>query len=283
MGLTKRAKILFSVVFVLLLVLIITLVAVFGSRNSKISVETSGIQRMSDIKQSLKRARGKMSQLVNDTMETEADDNRRIKRNAIESLILSVSQLSRSLSDFAEMLNHSGFSNILSRYQKDLLSYKGIIENIEKSNGTIDGEFLAEIKVVEQFFYEEETDLMKVDKITIEQAEVTKDVIDSIDEICEGTDRIISKKNGTISGTTTVTESSTMSLLSSTEAFAGEQLNTSTDKQEESTTAESNVSVEESSSTTEDATEIASVDDSNEADNNITEVFFYNDWFSTYN
>ena len=57
---------------------------IVGSRNSKISVETSGIQRMSDIKQSLKRARGKMSQLVNDTMETEADDNRRIKRNAIE-------------------------------------------------------------------------------------------------------------------------------------------------------------------------------------------------------
>ena len=83
----------------------------------------------------------------------------------------------------------------MSRYQKDLLSYKGIIENIEKSNGTIDGEVLAEIKVVEQFFYEEETDLMKVDKITIEQAEVTKDVIDSIDEICEGTDRILSMQS----------------------------------------------------------------------------------------
>ena len=86
----------------------------------------------------------------------------------------------------------------MSRYQKDLLSYKGIIENIEKSNGTIDGEVLAEIKVVEQFFYEEETDLMKVDKITIEQAEVTKDVIDSIDEICEGTDRIISMQSLTV-------------------------------------------------------------------------------------
>ena len=47
---------------------------IVGSRNSKISVETSGIQRMSDIKQSLKRARGKMSQLVNDTMEAEDAD-----------------------------------------------------------------------------------------------------------------------------------------------------------------------------------------------------------------
>ena len=57
---------------------------IVGSRNSKISVETSGIQRMTDIKQSLKRARGKMSQLVNDTIDTEAEDNRRIKRNVIE-------------------------------------------------------------------------------------------------------------------------------------------------------------------------------------------------------
>ena len=64
-----------------------------------------------------------------------------------------------------------------------------------------------------------------------------------------------------------------MSLLSSTEAFAGEQLNTSTDKQEESTTTESNTLVEESSSTTEDVTEIVAVDDLNEADNNFTEDF----------
>ena len=90
------------------------------------------------------------------------------------------------------MLNHSGFSNILSRYQKDLLSYQGIIEKIETNNGTIDNEALAEIKIVEQFFYEEETDLMKVDKITAEQAEVTKDVIDTIDEVCDGTERILS-------------------------------------------------------------------------------------------
>ena len=80
----------------------------------------------------------------------------------------------------------------MSRYQKDLLSYQGIIEKIETNNGTIDNEALAEIKIVEQFFYEEETDLMKVDKITVEQAEVTKDVIDTIDEVCDGTERILS-------------------------------------------------------------------------------------------
>ena len=91
----------------------------------------------------------------------------------------------------------------MSRYQKDLLSYQGIIENIENNNGTIDNEILAEIKVVEQFFYEEETDLLKIDKITVEQAEITKDVIETIDDVCDGTDRILSKKNVTSAGTTT--------------------------------------------------------------------------------
>merc|ERR1712227_62008 len=155
------------------------------------------------------------------------------KRNAIEGLIASVSQLSRSLSDFAEMLNHSGFSNILSRYQKDLLSYQGIIEKIETNNGTIDNEALAEIKIVEQFFYEEETDLMKVDKITAEQAEVTKDVIDTIDEVCDGTERILSKKNGTTTAgieQTAEIASSTASIESSTEKLFGEELNTSIDQ-----------------------------------------------------
>ena len=39
---------------------------------------------MSDIKQSLKRARGKMTQLVNESSDSNDDRNIRIKRNAIE-------------------------------------------------------------------------------------------------------------------------------------------------------------------------------------------------------
>ena len=64
-----------------------------------------------------------------------------------------------------------------------------------------------------------------------------------------------------------------MSLMISTESFAGEQLNTSTQEQEESATAELNTLVGESITTVENATGIAAIDDLNEADNNITEDF----------
>ena len=64
-----------------------------------------------------------------------------------------------------------------------------------------------------------------------------------------------------------------MSLLSLTEAFDGEQLNTSTEEQKESTTAELNTLVGESITTVENATGIAVIDDLNNADNNITEDF----------
>lgn len=102
----------------------------------------------------------------------------------LRQLISSVSQLTRSLSDFAEMLNSSSYSNILARYQQDLLSFSGILDKIEATNGTIGIEMLSEIKAVEKLFYGDETDLMKVDTITEEQVEITKDVMSSINEAC---------------------------------------------------------------------------------------------------
>ena len=106
-------------------------------------------------------------------------------------LISSVSQLSRSLSDFAEMLNSSSYSNILARYQQDLLSFSSILEKIEARNGTVGREMLAEIKAVEKLFYGDETDLMKVDTITEEQVNITNDVLASINEACNKTEAIL--------------------------------------------------------------------------------------------
>ena len=111
----------------------------------------------------------------------------------LRQLISSVSQLTRSLSDFAEMLNSSSYSNILARYQQDLLSFSGILEKIEATNGTIGVELLLEIKAVEKLFYGDETDLMKVDTITEEQVEITKDVMSSINEACNKTETLLQK------------------------------------------------------------------------------------------
>ena len=102
-----------------------------------------------------------------------------------------MSQLSRSLSDFAEMLNSSSYSNILARYQQDLLSFSSILEKIEARNGTVGREMLAEIKAVEKLFYGDETDLMKVDTITEEQVNITNDVLSSINEACNKTEAIL--------------------------------------------------------------------------------------------
>ena len=107
-------------------------------------------------------------------------------------MISSVSQLTRSLSDFAEMLNSSSYSNILARYQQDLISFSGILEKIEEAtNGTIGREMLAEIKAIEKLFYGDETDLMKVDTITEEQVDITSDVISSINEACNKTESLL--------------------------------------------------------------------------------------------
>ena len=46
----------------------------------------------------------------------------------------SVSQLTRSLSDFAEMLNESGFSNIIARFQQDLQKYEQILTEIQDNS-----------------------------------------------------------------------------------------------------------------------------------------------------
>ena len=112
-------------------------------------------------------------------------------------MISSVKQLSRSLSDFAELLNQSGYSNILSRYQKDLASFTEILDGVASNNNTIDNQAIAGIKAVEQFFYEDETDLMKIDTITVEQAEITKDVIDEIENVCNKTNTIAQENEST--------------------------------------------------------------------------------------
>lgn len=234
MNLTKRSKIIFIIVSVVLLVVILSTFAAIGDRlmlsiyntilmhvsankKSDVSIEESGLQRLSGIRQSLERAKDKMSQLITDTLGYGEDDRTartRTKRNAIEydsynpsyfgkhyylsTLITSVRHLSKSLSDFAEMLNQSGYANILSRYQKDIENYSQILHEVSGNNFTIDSETLSGLKVVQQLFYEDETDLMKIDTITVEQGVITKDVIEALEDICNRTQSVIDSSQESI-------------------------------------------------------------------------------------
>ena len=98
------------------------------------------------------------------------------------------------------MLNQSGYSNILARYQADLQSYGLILDTIEASNSTLDREVLGQIKAVEQLFYEDETDVMRIDTITAEQADITSAVIDSMDIAYNRTEAILTDLQRNIDG-----------------------------------------------------------------------------------
>ena len=104
MGITKRAKILFSALAAILFICMIALIAALGklflflipflskiftahSSTDSISTESSAIQRLTGIHESLERARDKMGQLVGNNTESEREAgelHERSKRNAIQ-------------------------------------------------------------------------------------------------------------------------------------------------------------------------------------------------------
>ena len=98
------------------------------------------------------------------------------------------------------MLNQSGYSNILARYQTDLQSYGLILDTIEASNNSISREVLGQVRAVEQLFYEDETDVMRIDAITAEQADLTSAVIDSMDNAYNRTEAILTDLQRNIDG-----------------------------------------------------------------------------------
>ena len=89
----------------------------------------------------------------------------------------SVSQLTRSLSDFAEMLNESGFSNIIARFQQDLQKYEQILTEIQNNSMKINSKILEKIKTQEKSFTDDETDLFKIENISRSQSAVAGPVI----------------------------------------------------------------------------------------------------------
>ena len=98
------------------------------------------------------------------------------------------------------MLNQSGYSNILARYQTDLQSYGLILDTIEASNNSISREVLGQVRAVEQLFYEDETDVMRIDAITAKQADLTSAVIDSMDNAYNRTEAILTDLQRDIDG-----------------------------------------------------------------------------------
>ena len=104
MGITKRAKIIFSTLAAILFICMIGLIAALGkffllsifsfNRNftahssaDSISPESSAIQRLTGIHESLERAGDKMEQLVGNSTESEREIgelHERRKRNAIQ-------------------------------------------------------------------------------------------------------------------------------------------------------------------------------------------------------
>ena len=102
-----------------------------------------------------------------------------------------VNHLTKSLSDFAEVLNQTGFDNILTRYEKDLENFAKILNEIDANNGTVSSENLEQVKIIEQLFFEDETDLMKTETITAEQAETVGTVVETLERTENLTDTVI--------------------------------------------------------------------------------------------
>jgi len=176
MGLTRKAKILLGgVAAALVVVVVIVPLVVFGGRQS---TDAEGRERLTNIDLSLQRSVQKMLDLVE---QVEAQASRRVARDVnmmdLRDLEESVSQLSRSLSDFAEMLNESGFSNIIARFQQDLQKYDQILTEIRNNHLKIDSEILEKIKSQEKSFSDDESDLFKIENISRAQSVLAAPVI----------------------------------------------------------------------------------------------------------
>ena len=93
----------------------------------------------------------------------------------------SVNQLSKSLTEFTKEFKLIGFSNILSRYEEDLKNFALVLNEIEVNNGTMGPEILERIKIIEELFFEDETDLMNTESISTEQAEEAQTLVESLE------------------------------------------------------------------------------------------------------
>ena len=90
----------------------IILLNVSANKKSDVSIEESGLQRLSGIRQSLERAKDKMSQLITDTLGYGEDDKTariRTKRNAIEYKLDQFSYFEAHYFQFTHYLSQTSF------------------------------------------------------------------------------------------------------------------------------------------------------------------------------
>ena len=128
-----------------------------------------------------------------------------------------VNHLTKSLSDFAEVLNQTGFDNILTRYEKDLENFAKILNEIDANNGTVSSENLEQVKIIEQLFFEDETDLMKTVSITAEQAETAGTVMETLQTTENLTDSVIAVIEEALENQDTATNNSNTADISTSQ------------------------------------------------------------------
>ena len=75
------------------------------------------------------------------------------------------------------MLNESGFSNIIARFQQDLQKYEQILTEIQDNSLKINSNILERIKSQEKSFTDDETDLFKIENISRTESAVAGPVI----------------------------------------------------------------------------------------------------------
>jgi len=290
MGLTKKAKILLGgLAGALLLVVVIVPLVVLSGRQS---TDAEGRERLRNIDLSLQRSAQKMLDLVE---EVEAQASRRVARDVnmmeLRDLEQSVSQLTRSLSDFAEMLNESGFSNIIARFQQDLQKYEQILTEIQDNSLKINSKILEKIKTQEKSFTDDETDLFKIENISRAQSVIAGPVImamglasnrtkellkaeedaDNIYDLYEALP--VNQDNGTVieiptNDTTTavITDISTEEIKTEKSAAEDPITEITDDDTDDGTTVEPDDRVEKTSADQEDSQEDHSIDRSLESD-----------------
>jgi len=285
MGLTKKAKILLGgLAGALLLVVVIVPLVVLSGRQS---TDAEGRERLRNIDLSLQRSAQKMLDLVE---EVEAQASRRVARDVnmmeLRDLEQSVSQLTRSLSDFAEMLNESGFSNIIARFQQDLQKYEQILTEIQDNSLKINSKILEKIKTQEKSFTDDETDLFKIENISRAQSVIAGPVIMAMGLASNKTKELLKAKedadnealpvnqdNDTViviptNDTTTaeITEISTEEIVTETSTAEDPNTEITDDDTDDGTTVEPDDRVEKTSADQKDSQEDHSIDRSLESD-----------------
>jgi len=198
MGLTKKAKVLLAVIAVFVITTVIVVSLLVFTRHT--NIETEARNRLKNIDKSLQRSLEKMLDLVE---QEEGRGTRRQERdiNTIElrDLAQSVDQLTRSLSEFTEILNESKFPKIIARFQQDLLKYDQLLTEIQISGVEITSRILEQIKIQETAFNEDEADIFKIESISRKQAALIGPVILGIEAASNKTKEVlISEENNNI-------------------------------------------------------------------------------------